>query len=768
MVGACADLRATSRNDDACIRPAWAGFSISGDTMEGFQSKDVAFGLNGTGSPPAPPTTREREQVLRAFNNTAAPYPHNCPIHELFEAQVARAPDAIAVVSGDRLLTYAQLNQRANQLGWHLRDEGIRIGECIPVHMTRSAEMLIAQLALLKNGATYVPIDPAFPQERKAFIARDCGARWMLVDKPVASGVDPRHVRYIDCGGLSEASAGYAVENLAVPMESPPPAYVMYTSGSTGAPKGVVIPHRAVNRLVINNGYAKVGPADCVAHCSNPAFDSSTFEVWAALLNGARILILPQSIVLDSESFAAALERHGVTVLFLTTALFNQHATALPSMFTSLKYVLFGGETADPHVVRRVLGGGAPRHLLNVYGPTETTTFATSWPIDSVGHEMSRLPIGRPISNTQIYILDPEREVVSIGVTGEIHIGGAGVACGYLNRPELTAERFIPDTFSAEPRARMYKTGDLGRWHADGNIEFLGRNDSQVKIRGFRVEPGEIEAAIQSYPGVAQAIVIAREDEPGEKRLVGYVVADLPGLKAACHESADARGAEIVDQWKSVYEEMYSAGELGPSFVGWNSSYTGQPISTEHMREWLQHTLTSIRALKPRRVLEIGCGVGLLVEHLAPACAIYRGTDFSGEALRRLRGWLDTRKELRHVQIEQSSALQFDRAQRGGYDTVLLNSVVQYFPDIEYLKAVLERAVSCVVPGGRIFVGDVRELSLLNVFHGSIQLERAAPAVSMRELRSRIIRSRERERDLVIAALFFEDLPRRLEGISGA
>ena len=446
----------------------------------------------------------ERRQVIEQFNATRAPYPQQRSIHGIFEETVARTPDAVAVVYGEQSLTYAELNGKANQVAHYLIRQGVQAGEHIPILMPRGVEMLIAQLAVLKCGAVYVPLDPALPTERRAFMIRDCGAVRVLAD--LAESAD--EIR------------GMPRENLG--PQSTQSAYVMYTSGSTGVPKGVVVAHRAVLRLVINNGYAQIAPGDAIAHCSNPAFDASTFEIWGALLNGARVVIVSHPDALDSRRFAQLLEREDITILFLTTALFNQHAMAFPGMFAGLRYLLFGGEICDVSVVREVLEHAPPLQLLHVYGPTETTTFATWHRTVSVAEDTKSIPIGRPISNTQVYILDSHRQPVPVGAVGEIYIGGAGVALGYLNRAELTAQRFIADPFSDEPGARMYRSGDLGRWSADGNIDFLGRNDHQIKIRGFRIELGEIETQLARHPQVREAVVIARADVPGETRLVAY------------------------------------------------------------------------------------------------------------------------------------------------------------------------------------------------------------------------------------------------------
>ena len=483
----------------------------------------------------------ERRQVIELFNATETAYPQDRLIHELFEEQVERTPAAVAVMYEDQSLTYAELNAKANQLASYLREQGVTAGQLIPILMPRSLQMLIGQLAVLKIGAAYVPIDPEFPVERQAFMLRDCAARWALVAQEPGAALEHPRLQWIDCTAAGEQIGQAAEENPGVRLERPAVAYVMYTSGSTGEPKGVMVPHHAVNRLVINNGYTQIEPSDCVAHGSNPAFDASTFEIWGALLNGARVAIIPPAVVLDGQSFAQTLQRHRVTVLWLTAGLFTQSVQSLSEVFGQLRYLLVGGDVVNPEAVREVLRGSRPRHLLNGYGPTEGTTFSATYEIETVKEDGAGIPIGRPIANTRIYILDARLNPVPIGVPGELYIAGAGVALGYLQRDELTVERFLRDPFSTDPSAedsladrsvvadraqgRMYKTGDLGRWRADGAIEYLGRNDHQVKIRGFRVELGEIEAQLLRHGQIQEAVVIAREDVPGEKRLVAYVVA---------------------------------------------------------------------------------------------------------------------------------------------------------------------------------------------------------------------------------------------------
>jgi amino acid adenylation domain-containing protein len=326
-------------------------------------------------------------------------------------------------------------------------------------------------------------------------------------------------------------------------------AYVIYTSGSTGKPKGVAVPHKAVNRLVFNTNYINLDSSDKIAQASNTSFDAATFEIWGALLHGAQLVGISRDVTLSPHDFALQLGQEGITVLFLTTALFQQLARDVPQAFESLRYLLFGGETVDSRWVKKILKKGPPKQLLHVYGPTEGTTFSSFYCVQEVPEEATSLPIGRPITNTQIYLLDRQLKPVPIGVPGELYIGGDGLARGYFNRPDLTEQQFIPNPFSKEKGKRkkeketeedssvlpftfcllpscerLYKTGDLARYRPDGNIEFLGRIDNQVKIRGFRIELGEIEAVLNQHPAVRETVVIVQEDIPGDKLLVAYIV----------------------------------------------------------------------------------------------------------------------------------------------------------------------------------------------------------------------------------------------------
>ncbi|MDY7534219.1 amino acid adenylation domain-containing protein [Pseudomonas sp. Bout1] len=456
----------------------------------------------------------EREKLREEFNATRRVFPHEHTVQRLFEAQAQARPNAVAVVHGEQVIHYGELNIRANQLAHHLRSVGVQPGDHVAILLPRSVDLLLSQLAILKCAAAYVPLDIHAPAERQAFMVQDSGAVWLLTHS--SAPVD-YPARRIDLDTL--APEPQPSHNPDLSQSSQRVAYIMYTSGSTGTPKGVLVPHRGITRLVINNGYADFTAHDRVAFASNPAFDASTMDVWGPLLNGGQVWVTDHATVLDSGAFGRALKAGGATILFVTTALFNQYVQLIPDALAGLRILLCGGERADPAAFRSLLAQAPALRLVHCYGPTETTTYATTYEVQTIAADAESVPIGRPISNTQIYLLDAYLQPVPLGVVGEICIGGHGVAKGYLNRPGLTAEKFVDDPFG---EGVLYRTGDLGRWSADGLLECIGRNDDQVKIRGFRIELGEIEASLATCAGIKEVVVLAREDVPGDKRLVAY------------------------------------------------------------------------------------------------------------------------------------------------------------------------------------------------------------------------------------------------------
>ncbi|MBE5228530.1 MAG: amino acid adenylation domain-containing protein [Microcystis aeruginosa PMC 728.11] len=504
-------------------------------------------------------TESETNQLLIEWNNTQVDYPEYKCIHQLFEKQVKRTPDAVAVVCSGQQLTYNELNCRANQLAHYLRKLGVKADTLVGISLERSLDMIVGLLGILKAGGAYVPIDPDYPQERISFMLQDTQVKIILTCESLQTSL-PNHQAIVICldkdwPQINQASQ----ENLNSAVSADNLAYVIYTSGSTGIPKGVIVTHQAVNRLVLNTNYIQFTPDDRVVQASNIAFDAATFEIWGALLNGAKIIIIAKSVLLSPQELALSLKENQISVLFLTTALFNQLANLVPQAFSNLRCLLFGGEAVEPKWVQEVLEKGAPQRLLHVYGPTENTTFSSWYLVENVASTATTIPIGKAIANTQIYLLDKNLQPVPIGVVGELHIAGAGLAKGYLNRPELTQEKFIPNPFEKdevipptplnkggnEP-SKLYKTGDLGRYLPDGNIEYVGRIDNQVKIRGFRIELGEIEALLNQNEAVQSSCVIVREDNPGDKRLVAYVVPQ-PEINLTINEIRQFLRAKLPD-----------------------------------------------------------------------------------------------------------------------------------------------------------------------------------------------------------------------------
>ncbi len=485
-------------------------------------------------------TPAERRQVLEEWNATSTDYPRDVSIPDLVAAVAARDPGAPAVVwtgpAGEERMTYGELVHRAGELARRLRALGVGPEVRVALEMERSPGLIVAMLAVLEAGGAYVPIDPSDPAERRDFLLADSGA---------AVRVGPEGLQGQQGQQGHEGGRPWRPCRPLSPLSPLSLAYVIYTSGSTGRPKGVAIPHRGIVRLVVSTDYLRLRPGDRVAHVSNTAFDAATLEVWGALLNGAALVVIPREVALAPRALAEEVRQRCVTLLHLTTTLFNEVVREAPEVLRQVPCVIFGGEAASPERVRDALAAAGPElRLLQGYGPTESTTLAA---VHRVGPlPAGRLvPIGRPIANTRVWVLDRLLRPVPVGSPGELCIGGDGLARGYLGRPDLTAERFVPSPF--ETGARLYRTGDLARWRPDGAIEFLGRTDAQVKIRGFRIEPAEIETVLAGCPWVREGAVVVQETEEG-RRLVAFVVVEEG---AAPDIPSDIRGflAGLLPAW---------------------------------------------------------------------------------------------------------------------------------------------------------------------------------------------------------------------------
>ncbi len=458
----------------------------------------------------------EYRRLVVEWNDTTACCEREPYIPAIFEAVAARQPERAALAHGDRLLTYAELNEQANKLAAALTGQGIVPGDAVALLTERSAEMIIGILGIMKAGAAYLPIDPGAPQSRIDELLADSGAKLVLTREAIDEWLE----------SMPERPEGWRV-NPVPPQDGDALAYLMYTSGSTGKPKGTMTTHRNIVRVVTNTNYIRIVPEDVLPQLSNYAFDGSTFDIFGALLNGAKLVLVDKDAMQDADKLADCMIQEGVTVFFATTSLFNAIVDTRPDCLAQVRHAVFGGERASVSHLRKAYAAMGPGKLINGYGPTESTVFATTYTLTSDPGEQLHIPIGKPVSNTQVYVLNSRMQVQPTGVAGELYIAGDGLAKGYLNREELTRERFLPHPFLAGER--IYRTGDLARWLPDGNVEYLGRIDNQVKLRGYRIECAEIAEVLQRHEAVGECIVVPQLESGICRRLIGYVVKEKNG-----------------------------------------------------------------------------------------------------------------------------------------------------------------------------------------------------------------------------------------------
>lgn len=707
-------------------------------------------------------TEVEREQLLVDWNRTTTNYGEDSCIHKLFSKQVERTPNSVAVVFEQTSLTYAELDQKANRLARFLRQRGVGAESVVALCVNRSPEMVIGLLGILKAGGAYLPLDPNHPQELLSYMLADAHVSILLTQESLRTKLPEidSEVMCLDSDWKTiDAQTSTALENTAEPDNL---AYVIYTSGSTGKPRGVMVTHRGVANYLhwSTKAYRVADGSGSLVH-SPLGFDLTVTSLLAPLVAGQRVTLLREEDGIEelADALSAGVDH---SLVKLTPSHLEGLSNLLQeNVLGKTRALIVGGEALFSERLSRWRNASPQTRIINEYGPTETVVGCCVYEVagaDSTGP----VPIGRPIANTTLYVLDDQFGPVPVGVPGELYIGGAGVARGYVNKPELTAEKFIPDPFSRKPGERLYRSGDIVRYLVDGNLEYIGRRDDQVKLRGYRIELGEVEAVLNSHPQVREAVVLAREDEPGDKRLVGYVA---PHLDASDSEQTTELETTQVSDWQEVFNESYGQvpEPADPRFniVGWNSSHTGKPIPEHEMREWVERTVERILTLKPKRVLEIGCGSGLLLFRIAPQCEKYHGTDLSQAALEYLGKHLPA-SEFANVTLSQQHGTNLGEFEAGAFDTVILNSVVQYFPSPEYLVKVLKEAIRVLAPEGSIFLGDLRSLPLQTALFASVELHNAPDQMTVSEFRQKIERQMAQERELVIDPLFFIDLRRQI------
>jgi len=654
---------------------------------------------------------------------------------QLLATAVAADPEALAIVDGARSWSYRELDDWSNRLARLLIDAGVGPERAVVVAVDRCAELAVAWWAVIKAGGIYVPVDRTHPVERLATVLDSVAAVCVLTcDADTVAGAGPRQVVRLDGLDLSEYSAEAITDSdrlAALAVDNT--AYVIFTSGSTGEPKGVAVSHAGLLGFAAaqRNTYG-LSAADRVLMVASPTFDASLFEMLMATGSGAALVVAPRDVY-AGESLTALMQRHRVSATLLTPTVVASLDRARLDDLTTL---ITGGEACPDELVHAWAPG---RRMFNAYGPSEATIWATGAPLSPT----RRVNIGTPIAGVRTLVLDAQLNPSPIGVVGELYLAGQALAHGYLGRVKLTAERFVANPHGAqtETGTRMYRTGDLARWNPDGTLDYLGRVDTQIKLRGQRIELGEIESALLACP------------------LVAYITFE----HASTANRDTDHDAELVGEWQSIYDELYGADgeapEFGMDFRGWNSSYTGEPIPLEEMEEWRSATVDRIMALQPRRVLEIGAGSGLVLSQIAPHCERYVATDVSAAAVDKLTHAL---QELKipwrdRVELLTRPAHDTEGLPRGFFDTIIVNSVVQYFPNAAYLTEVIDNAVDLLAPGGTLFIGDVRNHSLQNAFQTAIAVARtdSAATIDAAVIRQRVEHAVLGEAELLLSPEFF-------------
>jgi pristinamycin I synthase-3/4 len=689
-------------------------------------------------------------------------------LNDLFEAQTRRNPDAPALAWQDGRLTYSELNEKSNRLAHFLIRKGVGPEDLVALCISRSPEMIVSIIGILKAGAAYVPLDPNDPLKRLRFILDDVhpvcviatvATRDRLPEVENLLIVDEFLEKPIDQDGDKQNPGE---RDRRCQLSEHHPAYVIFTSGSTGVPKGVVATHHNVKRLFSSTeNWFRFGQNDVWSLFHSCAFDFSVWEMWGALLYGGKLVIVPHKTSRSPSEFMDLLRQFGVTMLSQTPSAFYQlieAERANPSLRDglTLRCVVLGGEALEFHRVASWRENHPISSLVNMYGITETTVHVTYLAIEEHNANAAVSLIGIPIPDLQVYVLDEKMKPVERGAVGELYVGGEGLARGYLSRPSLTAERFVPDPFGRRG-ARLYRTGDRVRDPGLGVLEYIGRTDQQVKIRGFRIELEEVAAAIRKQVDVEDAVVLL-DGKAYDKRLAAYVI-----RKRSNEMTKNSQKAAIED-WQAVFESAYRNDDgIVPDdfdFIGWISSYTGNPIERSEMQEWVEETIKRISVHRPRSILEIGCGTGLLMTRLAPGCDRYIGIDFSQRVLDYVSSHITRTSALKHVELHRGVAHELEFLPNESVDMVILNSVVQYFPDVEYLQLVLRESIRVTRTDGHVFVGDVRSLPLLKAFHTSVQLQKAKRETTLSELRARVEYALKNEEELVLDVKLFLELHR--------
>ncbi|GAB3930924.1 non-ribosomal peptide synthetase [Larkinella terrae] len=697
------------------------------------------------------------KEQLTQWNDTEVDYPNHTPLHDLIAQSAASYPNKTALRFNKQETSYQVLNETANQLAHHLIQKGIAKGDVIGIALDRSPNMLITLLAVLKAGAAYLPLDPDYPQERVTFMLADSSARMLITARKYQGRLKSQATELLIEDALAESKA-HPKEDPARAVSGDDLAYVLYTSGSTGKPKGVLIEHRnLVNFLWSMQQAPGIGKNDILLAVTTISFDIAGLELYLPLVAGATVLLADPTVTRDGRTLLDLVKAEKVSILQATPSTWRMLLDAGWDKPLPLK-ALCGGEAISNDLAEKLIARCA--ELWNMYGPTETTVWSTIKKLN----KSEVITIGRPINNTQVYILDEFLKPVAVGSVGEIYIAGDGVARGYLNRPELTSERFLRDPFANVPESVMYRTGDLGKFLETGEIQCLGRIDQQVKIRGHRIELGEIENVISTIREVKETAVIAHETKAGDQVLVAYVVPEAL--------TTNDKAPSWQDRWDMIYtmgvkHESGLKPEEQNLEIAIAEQLSGKKDVKEEIEDWVQQSIRRIRKLSPKRIMEVGCGAGQLLFELAPDASLYIGTDYSPTAIDNLREKLALNSaKWRNVKTAVGTADDFSAVPAGSLDLVLIHSVAQYFADTAYLLRVIEQAVKSVAQGGCIFIGDMQGKSTLRIHHTFDQFPRSSAENTVADFKKIVDRRVFIEDELMADPAYFYLLPQLIPAIS--
>ncbi|SDN01139.1 amino acid adenylation domain-containing protein [Daejeonella rubra] len=693
------------------------------------------------------------------WNNTAADYPKDKAVHVLISETANKYPDHTALSFQHEKLSYRALNEKANQLAHFLIGEGIKPGDIVGLALDRSADLLISLLAIMKSGAAYVPLDPAYPKKQIGYMLNDSSAKLLLTSKNYQNKF-AGDVREIIMEDIREEISGFSTADPSVEVNGSDLVYLIYTSGSSGKPKGTQIEHHnLVNFLYSMKKVPGISQDDRLLAVTTISFDIAGLEIYLPLLSGAELVLADTETTKDGRLLLDLIRSEKISIMQATPSTWRMVLDAGWDMPLNIK-VLCGGEAFPKDLAHSLLAKCST--LWNMYGPTETTIWST---IKQITNYDSPISIGRPIDNTQVYILDQYQKPVRVNGTGEIFIAGDGLARAYLNKSELSDLAFVKNVFSDDPDKKMYRTGDLGKYLPDGDILCLGRADNQVKIRGHRIEPGAIEDSLNGLQGVKEVVVIAREDQPGDKRLTAYIVPE--------NSTEESKSPSWQERWEDLYKRgIQSESDLDITEqqldIAVAQEISGRTDIKEEVEEWLAQSVNRIKALNAKNVMEVGCGAGQLVFELAHFSENFIATDYAETAIEKLKEKLKAEPEKwKNVRAITAPAEDFSAVKAASLDLVIINGVVQYFPDAGYLIKVIEEASKAIKAGGCIYIGDMQGKSTLPMYHAFDQLARTDDHLSIAEFKKICARRVRLEDELVADPGFFYMLRELIPGISG-